>query len=206
MWSTIVTNLVSNAMKYTARGGIQIRLTATDTDAVLTVADTGGGIDADQQSLVFDRFYRAPERRGRAPGSGWPWWPTWSKPTTGTSTWPAHRAGQHVHRHRPDAHALRQRPSDSPAHSGGQPPRGGATGSAAGRRGRHRPAGVPDPAAHRRRVGRAGRRRRRDRAGTDRPASDASTGSGDHRCGAARAGRTVVGRPLRGNRPPNGHR
>ena len=35
MWSTIVTNLVSNAVKYTTHGDIRIRLTATDTDAVL---------------------------------------------------------------------------------------------------------------------------------------------------------------------------
>ena len=68
MWSTIVTNLVSNAVKYTTRGGIRIRLTATDTDAVLTVADTGRGIDAEQQPLVFDRFYRATD--GEEPGAG----------------------------------------------------------------------------------------------------------------------------------------
>jgi DNA-binding response OmpR family regulator/anti-sigma regulatory factor (Ser/Thr protein kinase) len=68
MWSTIVTNLVSNAVKYTARGDIRIRLSTTDTDAVLTVADTGDGIDADQQKLVFDRFYRASD--GQEPGAG----------------------------------------------------------------------------------------------------------------------------------------
>jgi signal transduction histidine kinase/DNA-binding response OmpR family regulator len=59
MWSTIVTNLVSNALKYTTHGGIRVRLTGTDTDAVLTVVDTGRGIDAEAQALVFDRFYRA---------------------------------------------------------------------------------------------------------------------------------------------------
>ena len=66
MWSTIVTNLVSNAIKYTTRGSIQISLTATDADAVLTVADTGGGIDADEQPLVFNRFYRATDAEGGA--------------------------------------------------------------------------------------------------------------------------------------------
>ena len=70
MWSTIVTNLVSNALKYTARGDIRIRLTATETDAVLTVADTGAGIDADQQKLVFDRFYRATDGQERGAGIG----------------------------------------------------------------------------------------------------------------------------------------
>ena len=43
MWSTIVTNLVANSVKYTPHGSVRIRLTATDTDAVLTVADTGRG-------------------------------------------------------------------------------------------------------------------------------------------------------------------
>lgn len=50
---------MSNEVKYTTSGGIKIGLTATDTDAVLTVADTGAGISTDEQLLVFDRFYRA---------------------------------------------------------------------------------------------------------------------------------------------------
>jgi len=70
MWSTIVTNLVSNALKYTPRGGIRIQLAATDTEAVLTVADTGDGIDADQQQLVFDRFYRANDSGEQGAGIG----------------------------------------------------------------------------------------------------------------------------------------
>jgi DNA-binding response OmpR family regulator/anti-sigma regulatory factor (Ser/Thr protein kinase) len=70
MWSTIVTNLVSNAVKYTTRGGIRVGLTATDTDAVLTVADTGEGIDVDQQKLVFDRFHRATGGGGEGAGIG----------------------------------------------------------------------------------------------------------------------------------------
>ena len=59
MWSTIVTNLLSNALKYTDHGGIRVRLIGTGGQAVLTVADTGIGIDPEQQPLVFDRFYRA---------------------------------------------------------------------------------------------------------------------------------------------------
>ena len=70
MWSTIVTNLVANAVKYTTRGNIRISLTATDTDAVLTVADTGSGIAADQQPLVFNRFYRAANTEEQGAGIG----------------------------------------------------------------------------------------------------------------------------------------
>jgi signal transduction histidine kinase/DNA-binding response OmpR family regulator len=70
MWSTIVTNLVSNAVKYTSHGSVRVQLAATDTDAVLTVADTGSGIAADQQPLVFNRFHRATDSEERGAGIG----------------------------------------------------------------------------------------------------------------------------------------
>ena len=60
MWSTIVTNLLSNALKYTQHGSIGIGLSATDSEVVLTVADTGVGIDPAEQPLVFHRFHRVP--------------------------------------------------------------------------------------------------------------------------------------------------
>jgi signal transduction histidine kinase len=68
MWSTIVTNLVANSVKYTIRGSVRVRLTATDTDAMLIVADTGPGIATDRQPLVFNRFYRATD--SEEPGAG----------------------------------------------------------------------------------------------------------------------------------------
>ena len=70
MWTTIVTNLVSNAIKYTTHGSVRIRLTDTDTDAMLTVVDTGCGIDTDQQPRVFDRFYRATDSEEQGAGIG----------------------------------------------------------------------------------------------------------------------------------------
>jgi signal transduction histidine kinase/DNA-binding response OmpR family regulator len=60
MWTTIVTNLVSNAVKYTVAGGISISTHVTEAAAVLTVTDTGPGIEPSEQALVFDRFHRAP--------------------------------------------------------------------------------------------------------------------------------------------------
>jgi DNA-binding response OmpR family regulator/two-component sensor histidine kinase len=70
MWSTVVANLVSNAVKYTTHGSVRIRLAATSTGAVLTVADTGPGIDTDQQPLVFNRFYRASDSQEEGAGIG----------------------------------------------------------------------------------------------------------------------------------------
>ncbi len=68
MWSTIVTNLVSNAVKYSsAGGGVEVILESDGSNAVLTVADAGIGIDPDQQARVFERFYRAEPGN---PGSG----------------------------------------------------------------------------------------------------------------------------------------
>jgi two-component system, OmpR family, sensor histidine kinase BaeS len=66
----ILANLISNALKYTPAGG-QVRLgTAADPPwAVLTVADTGPGIPADELPRIFDRFFRGRTARPAAPGS-----------------------------------------------------------------------------------------------------------------------------------------
>jgi len=68
----VVQNLLSNAVKYTPAGGsvtVQVRI-PTEAEAaklgkpaagcvLLSLADTGMGIPADQQQLVFSRFFRA---------------------------------------------------------------------------------------------------------------------------------------------------
>ena len=71
MWSTVVTNLLSNAVKYTSAGRIELQLSVLEADAVLVVSDTGQGIPAEEQSRVFDRFYRSPtDDIGRGAGIG----------------------------------------------------------------------------------------------------------------------------------------
>ncbi|GII03572.1 chemotaxis protein CheB [Planobispora takensis] len=65
MWEKVVSNLVSNALKFTWEGSVEIGLRALPKHAELTVRDTGVGIPADQLPYVFKRFHRVPETRGR---------------------------------------------------------------------------------------------------------------------------------------------
>ncbi|MBB5866892.1 signal transduction histidine kinase/serine phosphatase RsbU (regulator of sigma subunit)/CheY-like chemotaxis protein [Allocatelliglobosispora scoriae] len=59
MWEQIVTNLCANAVKFTDRGTVTVRLTRAGDAARLEVADTGIGIAAADLPFVFDRFRRA---------------------------------------------------------------------------------------------------------------------------------------------------
>lgn len=66
----VVSNLVDNAVKFTPEAG-HIRLEAymTDGQPVLTIADTGCGVPAQDRSSIFRRFYRG-EGASRAAGHG----------------------------------------------------------------------------------------------------------------------------------------
>ncbi len=70
----MVMNLVTNAVKYTPRGGrLWLSLAATPTAATVSVRDTGIGIAPGDVGRVFDRFWRADvarSRTGERPGFG----------------------------------------------------------------------------------------------------------------------------------------
>ena len=68
MWTTIVSNLVNNALKYTPAGEVSVSLSGDDSQVVLTVADTGVGIPLDEQAHIFERFHRVLD--DQQPGSG----------------------------------------------------------------------------------------------------------------------------------------
>jgi signal transduction histidine kinase len=66
----VVSNLVSNAIKYTAAGGrVHIELAFED-DVRLSVLDTGRGIDAELAGRMFQRFERAHDDDRKIPGTG----------------------------------------------------------------------------------------------------------------------------------------
>ncbi len=66
---TIVKNLVANAIHYTLAGGtVSIETKIELHEAIIQVSDTGIGIAADQQSRIFERFYRVDRARSRDKG------------------------------------------------------------------------------------------------------------------------------------------
>ena len=70
----LLLNLVTNAVKYTPRGGyVKLALGQADGQVTLAVADTGIGIAPGDVPHIFDRFWRADSARtrtGARPGTG----------------------------------------------------------------------------------------------------------------------------------------
>lgn len=65
-WETIVPNLLSNALKYTSRGSVTLRLRPSGDRVRLVVQDTGIGIPPAALPHVFERFYRGRESEARS--------------------------------------------------------------------------------------------------------------------------------------------
>jgi two-component system phosphate regulon sensor histidine kinase PhoR len=64
----VVVNLVDNAIKYTPSGSVELGAVAVGQEALLTVRDTGPGIEAHHLARLFERFYRVDSGRAREAG------------------------------------------------------------------------------------------------------------------------------------------
>jgi signal transduction histidine kinase len=65
----VITNLVTNAVRYSPDGGqIRVRAEVRDGAVVTSVADQGIGIPADRLGRIFEKFYRVDNRVTRAVG------------------------------------------------------------------------------------------------------------------------------------------
>ncbi len=71
----VITNLLSNALKFTTAGGTITLSVSTEEEpapgyAEITLIDTGQGIPKDQLPLIFDRFYQAAGKNNNTGGAG----------------------------------------------------------------------------------------------------------------------------------------
>ena len=72
LFRRVASNLLSNALHFTPRGGtVAISIRAGDDQAIeVTVRDTGCGIAAEHLPRIFDRFYRVDPARSQHSGTG----------------------------------------------------------------------------------------------------------------------------------------
>jgi two-component system phosphate regulon sensor histidine kinase PhoR len=68
----IVSNILSNAIKFTLSGGsVSVRTSGAGDEVRITITDTGPGIPPEDLERVFERFYRSPAESLRViPGTG----------------------------------------------------------------------------------------------------------------------------------------
>ncbi len=66
----ILNNLLSNAAKYGGQSAVDVSLERVGAEAIVAVADRGEGVVSQDQSLVFEAFFRSEEGTKRASGMG----------------------------------------------------------------------------------------------------------------------------------------
>ena len=67
----ILSSLVGNAVKYTLRGRVEVRVERAESDRLrIEVADTGPGLTPDELTLAFDAFSRIERTSTGVPGAG----------------------------------------------------------------------------------------------------------------------------------------
>jgi len=67
----VITNLISNALKYSDKGSIMVSLSNPSHNLIkFTITDTGRGMTKEEQQKLFAKFYRANSSAGTVMGTG----------------------------------------------------------------------------------------------------------------------------------------
>jgi signal transduction histidine kinase len=66
----VLTNLISNAIKYSSKGEIRISGEVRPEQIIITISDEGPGIDPHDMPHIFDRFYRSDTAVRKTKGAG----------------------------------------------------------------------------------------------------------------------------------------
>ena len=61
-------NIIAVTLRVSPLASVAVTVTADEDNAAVTVSDTGIGIPADQQSRVFERFYRVDKSHSKSSG------------------------------------------------------------------------------------------------------------------------------------------
>ncbi len=69
-YERILYNLIGNAIKFTRKGGVTVRVERKEDEVLVQVIDTGIGIDENFLPLLFDEFKQEPNNEVRSDGSG----------------------------------------------------------------------------------------------------------------------------------------
>lgn len=68
--SQVISNLLSNALKYAPKGEIRISGQVRPDQVIITVSDEGPGVDPADIPYIFDRFYRSDQAVKKTKGAG----------------------------------------------------------------------------------------------------------------------------------------
>src|SRR5262249_14467493 len=66
----ILTNLVGNAIKFTAQAEVSVYVAHDRAHALVSVSDTGPGISAAERAVIFEEYKQAKEERRHKRGTG----------------------------------------------------------------------------------------------------------------------------------------